>query len=295
MRRSKEFFDGYECMKAMMNTLPRRAVLMACGAVMAGLACAPAAGAESVYLFGVVPQFEQRKLFATWKPIVEELAQRSGLRLQLATTLTVPDFEKELSDGKYDFVYANPYHILHEIQGQGYIPLVRDKEPLRGILVVKKDSPLRSPAELGGKELAVPSFNALGASLLIRTDLLHIFQVKPQIINAKNHTSVYMNVAAGVYAAGGGVEKTLRGQAPSLQDQLRVLYTTRDMPSHPIAAHPRVTARARELLQKTILDWGQTPAGKHLLQEVPMTDVISTTMKDYLPMLKWGLDEFWVK
>lgn len=278
----------------MMKKRFQRMLMLAFSAASLCLA-ATAASAETVYLFGVVPQFEQRKLFASWKPIIDELEQRSGIKLQFAATLTVPEFEKELSAGKYDFVYANPYHILREVPAQGYIPLVRDKEPLRGILVVRKDSPLRSPAELAGKELAIPSFNALGASLLIRADLQHVFQVKPQVVNAKNHSSVYMNVAAGVSAAGGGVEKTLREQTQTLQDQLRVLYTTRDMPSHPIAAHPRVPAPLREQIQKALLDMGQSANGKRLLEEVPMTEVVPTTIKDYLPMLKWGLDEFWVK
>jgi phosphonate transport system substrate-binding protein len=69
--------------------------------------------AES-YTFGVVPQYDQRKLFAIWKPIVEELSKRSGLTLNLVATLTVPEFERELGKGSFDIVYANPYHILRE-------------------------------------------------------------------------------------------------------------------------------------------------------------------------------------
>ena len=52
-----------------------------------------AAAATNTYTFAVVPQFEQRKLFAIWKPIVDEVAQRSGLSLKLVATLSVPEFE----------------------------------------------------------------------------------------------------------------------------------------------------------------------------------------------------------
>ncbi|MDP1524343.1 MAG: phosphate/phosphite/phosphonate ABC transporter substrate-binding protein [Rhodocyclaceae bacterium] len=251
------------------------------------------AQAADAYTFGVVPQYEQRKLFVIWKPIVEELSKRSGLTLNLVATLTVPEFERELAKGNFDIVYANPYHILRESSRQGYVPLVRDKEPLRGILVVRKDSPVKNVAELNGQTLAIPSFNAVGASLLIRADLEHLFQVKMTPLNVKTHTSVYLNVATGLVPAGGGVEKTFNEQAQKLQDQLRVLYTTREMPSHPVAAHPRIPAADRSKIQRAFLDLAATEAGRALLAKVPITEAIPTTIKDYLPMRAWGLDAYW--
>lgn len=246
------------------------------------------------YNFGVVPQFEQRKLFAIWKPIVDELSKRSGLTLNLVATLTVPEFERELGKGSYDVVYANPYHILRESSRQGYVPLVRDKEALRGILVVHKDSPIKAPGELNGQSLAIPSFNAVGASLLIRADLEHLFKAKMTPVNVKTHSSVYLNVAAGLIPAGGGVEKTFQEQDPKVQSQLRVLYTTREMPSHPVAAHPRMSVADREKIQRALLDLAATESGRALLSEVPIANAIPASMKDYLPMRTWGLDAFWV-
>lgn len=253
---------------------------------------APARASTSITL-GVVPQFEQRKLFATWKPIVDELSQRTGLEVKLAVTLTVQEFEQELEKGSFDFVYANPYHILKVSTSQGYIPLVRDREPLHGILVVRRDSPLRKVEELAGKTLAVPSPNALGASLLIQADLQHVFKTQMSLLNVRTHSSVYLHVLNGLADAGGGVEKTLSEQDPSVRDALRVLYTTRPMPSHPIAAHPRIARQIREKMQKALLEMGNTPSGKGLLDDVPMPYPEKTTLDDYLPMRQWGLDTYW--
>lgn len=260
------------------------------------LACLLAfpARAEESYTFAVIPQFEQRKLFATWKPIVDELSRRTGIKLKLVATLSVSEFERELSRGSYDFVYANPYHILRELTRQGYMPLVRDQSPLRGILVVRKDSPLKSPAELNGEKLAIPSYNALGASLLLQADLAQVFKATPKLVNVKTHSSVYLQVASGQLAAGGGVEKTLQEQDKAVQDMLRVLYTTREMPSHPVAAHPRVPVKVRQAVQQALLAMSQSEDGQKMLLHVPMQKVISTSMQDYLPMRQWGLDTYWV-
>ena len=205
---------------------------------------------DEVFTFAVVPQFEQRKLFGIWKPIIDELSRRTGLQLKLVATLTVPEFECELSTGTFDFIYANPYHIMRESKRQGYIPLVRDDIPLQGILLVAKTSPVRNVKELDGKTLAIPSPNAFGASLLIRADLEHIFHIRMMALNVKTHSSVYLKVATGAVDAGGGVQKTFEAQDPAVRDALRILYTTRSMPSHPIAAHPRVPKAAREAIRK---------------------------------------------
>ncbi len=272
----------------------RRAIAASFLILMGMLGSAPARAEES-YTFAVVPQFEQRKLFGIWKPIVDELSKRTGMRLNLVATLTVPAFEHELEKGSYDFVYANPYHILRVSESQGYLPLVRDALPLRGILVVRKDDPIRSPAELNGKALAIPSPNALGASLLLRADLEHVYRAKVDMLNVRTHSSVYLNVLTGVAVAGGGVEKTLQEQDKAIQDGLRILYTTREMPSHPIAAHPRVGADKRERVRKALLEMAGTASGAKLLEEVPMRKMVSTTLDDYVVMKKWGLEKYWVQ
>ena len=253
------------------------------------------ARADEAYSFAVVPQFPPRQLFEVWTPIIEELGRRTGLKLELKTTLTVPEFEQGLSTGSFDFAYANPYHILRESRRQGYLPLVRDSVPLTGILVVSRDSPVRTPAELDGKTLAVPSPNAVGAALLMRADLELVFHVHMQVVSVKTHSSVYLNVASGLADAGGGVQKSLEQQDEAVRGALRVIYTTRAMPSHPVAAHPRVPAAAREAVRRALLDMAATPQGRALLARVPMTQPVAASIDDYQVMRPWGLDKYWVE
>lgn len=266
------------------------AALLLLAAIAAGGA---RASGDPGYAFAVVPQFSQRQLFSIWNPIVEEVARRSGVRLNLITTLTVPEFERGLSHGSFDFAYANPYHILRESGRQGYIPLVRDDVPLNGILVVPRDSPLQSPRELDGRTLAVPSPNALGASLLMQADLEQVFHVRVKMLNVKTHSSVYLAVANGLADAGGGVQKTLEERDDHVRAALRILYTTRDMPSHPVAAHPRVPAKVRAAVRAALLELAGTPEGRSLLAKVPMTRPVAASIDDYTPMRAWGLEKYW--
>lgn len=251
------------------------------------------AATEKTYTFGVVPQFEQRKLYATWKPLIDELEKRTGLKFNLVTTLKIQDFEKAIARGEFDFIYVNPYHVVQVHDAQGYIPLVADKVPVRGIVVVRKDGPIKKLEDLNGKTVAFPSPNALGASLLVRADLEQVYHTTVSPIYVTTHSSVYLHVAKDLAAAGGGVEKTLQEQDESIRSQLRVIYTTRSCPSHPVAAHPRVPKADREKVRKALLAMRETPEGKAMLQKVPAEQLIPVSYDDYAIMRDWGLEKYW--
>lgn len=251
-------------------------------------------GPKEVYTFGVVPQLQQRKLFRTWRPILDELQRRTGLKFRLVGTPKIPTFEKQFLSGDFDFAYMNPYHVIQAFDSQGYVPLVRDGgRTLKGVIVVPKDSPITSPAELAGKEMAFPSANALGASMLVRADLLRRFNVTVKPRYVQTHSSVYLHVANHLVDAGGGVYSTLQAQAPQVKDAVRVIYTTIGMPPHPVAAHPRVPAAQRKSVRQAFLDLAATPAGASMLAEVPMLSPVATSIEDYEVIETLGLKAFY--
>jgi phosphonate transport system substrate-binding protein len=276
----------------------RRAILAGVRCAVLALLCVasaagPAARAEEPLVFAVVPQFEQRKLFAIWRPIVEELTRRTGVPLRLEATLGVPEFEAAISAGKFDFVYTNPYHVFRERRRQGYLPLVRDAVPLHGIVVVSRDSPIRDVKELSGKVLAVPSPNSFGACLLVRAELEREHGVHVQVLATKTHSSAYLHVATGLAPAAGGVDKTLREQPAEVRDALRILFRTRDVASHPVAAHPRVPAETRRAVQRALLDMAATPEGAALLAKVPLERTVEARHADYDAYAALRLEELW--
>jgi phosphonate transport system substrate-binding protein len=260
------------------------------------VACLPSlALAAGTYSFAVVPQFERRKVFAIWKPVLDEVQRRSGVPLELVTTLSVNEFGLAMAQGQYDFVYTNPYYIVKFEASQGYVPLVRDSKPIRGVVVVARNSPLQRPEDLQGKTLVVPTLNALGASLMVQADLANLFQVTVQARDGKSHTSAYYQVLNGLADAAGGVQKTLQEQEPAVRDGLRIIYTTRDLPSHPVAAHPRVPRTTQEAVRKAWLDMAADPAAQAMLARIPMERPVATGRQDYQPVTRLGLERYWIE
>lgn len=252
--------------------------------------------AQTEYKFGVVPQFEPRKLSAVWSPILTELEKRTGFRLVMTGSARIPEFEGEFEAGRYDFAYMNPYHAVRAARSQNYEPLVREgAEKLYGILVTAKDGPIGKIDDLAGKSIAFPAPNALGASLLMRADLERQARIRFTPIWAQTHTSAYLNAALGKADAAGGVMATLKQQPQHIQDKLKIIYETRRVAPHPVVAHPRVPPADREKLRQAFLDLGATPEGRALLAKVPIQQVVPAKPADYLEIVSWGLDHYYTK
>lgn len=245
------------------------------------------------YTVGVVPQFEASRLHAIWRPILDQLEQRTGLRFKLRGSPSIPEFEREFVQGNFDFAYMNPYHLVMANKAAGYVPLIRDTgRQLYGVLVVRKDSEITDPRQLQDQPVAFPSPNALGASLQMRQELFDLFGVTTKSSYVKTHDSVYLNVLLGEAVAGGGVQKTLNRQKPQYRDALRVIHTTTKVAPHPLAALPGVPEADRLAVQNALLDLGKSEEGKALLQKIPIRQVGKATMQDYEPLKQMGLERF---
>ncbi len=265
------------------------------GAVILMSLPVPVKAGDKLYSVGIVPQFEVRRLYRIWRPILDQLEERTGLRFQIVGSPTIPSFETEFMSGIFDFAYMNPYHIMLASEAEGYIPLVRDVgRTLHGVLVVRKDSGIEKITDLQNKKVAFPAPNALGASLQMRQELADKFDIQIKPLYVKTHDSVYMNVVLGQAAAGGGVQKTLDRQLPEIRDLLQVIHRTTPVSPHPLAAHPRVPAEIRDQVRDALLAMGKSDAGRQLLTQVPIRQIGSATMQDYAPLKRMELERFYV-
>jgi len=270
----------------------RRVLILCCLLLGSTLAVAE----QVVYSFGVVPQFESRVLFSIWQPVLQELEQRTGLKFRLVGSPKIPVFEKSFIAGEFDFAYTNPFHLYLTEGIQDYIPLIRDgSRMLQGIVVVKKDSPYQKLAELQNKTIAFPSVNALGASLAVRATFTDAGLTAYKPLYVQTHSSVYLHVATGLTDAGGGVLSTLQAQPESLQQHIRIIQSATGIPTHPVAAHPRVPAEHRELVQKAFLAMSKTAKGKQMMDRIPMYEPVRTDMTTYEGISGMGFEKYYIK
>lgn len=229
--------------------------------------------AAQEYSFGIVPQASGSKLSKLWSPIMKYLEEHTDIDLRFSTTRNINSFEQRMESGKYDFVYMNPYHYIKYSQTQGYSAFAKAKKiKLKGIIVVKKDSPYRTIKDLADTEMAFPSGGAFAANLVPRA-VLAKSDIPFSSKYVSSHDSVYRNIARGRYPAGGGVMRTFNSTSAEYRDQLRVLWTSDGYTPHAFAAHPRVSQSLVDKLQKALLDMEQDPKGKELLKSLNLNGI----------------------
>lgn len=270
--------------------------LIACLAWLAW--CLPAAAQTAqaerpTYTVAVVPQFQAADIHRTWSPLLARLGEELGVTLVLKLAPDIPRFEEDVVAGGPDFVYLNPYHQVRAHRAQNYRPLVRDSTLLTGIVVVRRDDPIRDVRALDGKTLAFPAPNAFGASLLIRAHLAEQTRIQITPNYAKTHTNAYRQTLLGKSAATGGLRATLEREPQEVRDALRILLETPGAAPHPLSAHPRVPAALQTSLQQAWLRLAKEAAMQPSFRDIPMPrPVAADHQRDYGPVERLKLDRY---
>jgi phosphonate transport system substrate-binding protein len=214
----------------------------------------------NVLTLGVVPQQSPADIERNWSGLARYLETRLGKTVLIKTASSIPEFERRCGRGLYDIAYMNPYHLTVFCERPGYRAMVKqNNKSIIGILVVRKDSPfapIDSPQSVNlkkfqGKKVAFPSPAAFAASLLTRAEFKRQnVDIIPHYV--LSHDSVYQNVKDGHFLVGGGVIRTLKSMPPDVQDELRILWTSKPYTPHALAAHPRLSDQEFKRIQSAL-------------------------------------------
>lgn len=257
------------------------------------LAFLPLNANSETYTIGVVPQFEAREIADIWGHVASTLRNNTVYDFEFAGSANIPDFEKKFQNGDFDFIYSNPYHALMAYQQQGYVPIIRDgSRMLKGILVARIDSEIHSISDLDGALISFPAPNALGASLMTRSDMTLKHKITYTEEYVKTHSSAYLNVFLKESDAAGGVMSSYKKLDDDISSKLKIIYETAGVPPHPISAHPRVPAEVIDSVSKTMQNFAEFSNGEKTLSRIPMFEPVATSMEEYIGLEDLALENF---
>ncbi len=247
------------------------------------------------YVLAVPTQLSPVEMHSNWAPFVERLSEETGADIRLKVYETISQYEAEVMMGTPDFVFMNPYLAIKTRKRQGYIPLIRDKALLVGILVVSKDSPVNSVKDLDGKEIAFPTPNAFLASLYMRALLQEKGKIRFAPRYVMSHSNVYRSVILGKTAAGGGVNKSLDTEPEEVKSQLRVIFRTPEHAPHPFCGHTRVPQALRRSVVDAIMRLAADKGNLDMMKKVQMASPVEANYeRDYQPLEKLNLEKYFV-
>lgn len=257
--------------------MQKRQRIAAIGLAFLGLCAAGASwGAARELTIGIVPQMSSWALARRWTPVLEAWSRASGYAITLRTAPTITQFEQRVAQGDYDLVYLNPADYLRD-RGR-YQAFARGRGWLRGILVVRRGGPIYNVEGLRGQILAFPARHALAASMEPRR-FLRAAHIPFRARYVGSHDSVYRGVALGLFAGGGGIERTYALLTPRVRRRLRVIWRGAKTLSHPFAARRDIPVAVVRRLTAALL---HLPASvEPALKRLGFTGFLPTTDREY--------------
>ncbi|WP_165973783.1 phosphate/phosphite/phosphonate ABC transporter substrate-binding protein [Paucimonas lemoignei] len=233
---------------------------------MAGLAAPVQAGqAETpAFIFGVISPRSAVITAQYWNPILRYLTRQSGVPLKLKVAKSSPELAAMIQHGELHFIYSN-YQFAPGNDGAGYIVIARPlASPSRGQIVVSTNSPYTSLEQLQGREVAFPSKVAFTGFQVPMDALLRAgIHVKPRF--AGTIEGALGQMLSGRAAAAGVSAVIANAYAERQNVSYRVLWSSEEYPTVPIAVHPAVPKEKVDAVRTALLSMSERFEGREIL------------------------------
>jgi phosphonate transport system substrate-binding protein len=238
---------------------------------------APEAAKE--YIFGIHPLHNPIRLLEIYGPLIDYLNRNiPNAKFKLEASRNYDEFDKKLYARKFDFALPNPYQTLNSLRhGYHAIAKMGDDHKFTGVVLIRRDSGIKEPADLKGKKVSYPARTALAATMMPQYFFqTHGLDVNRDIENlyVGSQESSIMNVYLGTVAA--GVTWPLPWEAfqkehPNKAAELELKWETEPLINNGVVARDDVPAALAKEVAHLLDTLHTTTEGKVILARMPLS------------------------
>lgn len=233
------------------------------------LAWPAAMAADDGLRFGVFPSLAARVIVEGYQPLANGLAGSIGQPVNLESTPDFITFHKRTMAGEYDLVLTAPHLAWLAWKEGEYRPLLSYTEPVRGLLIVRADSPYRQLADLRGKTIAMPDPLAIvfiRMKKIIEKEGL-VLGRELTVIETGSHTNAATHVNERQADAAVLGRQAFQRLPPELRDNMRVIAETPAIPGQIFLVHARIAPARQRAIGRAIEQFTRTGAGVEFLRK----------------------------
>lgn len=250
----------------------------------------PALKRERVeYVFAVHPLHNAHKYFEIYQPLIDYINRNTAeLSLRLVSSKDYTHFEEQLFSRKYHFALPNPYQsVLARRVGYTIFGKMGDDDQFCGIIVVRKESRIRSVDDLRGKPISFPSATALAASMMPKYFLkMNGLDVERDAVcrYVGSQESSIMNVYLGKTIAGctwPAPWELFSKEHPEVFNELTIQWKTDPLINNGLLVRNDVPAAHRAVVARLLFGLHTHPEGKALLQRIPLSQYEVISQQEY--------------
>ena len=195
----------------------------------------------------------------TFAGIIAHINSSPEFEFEITSYPTYEESYAALKSKKVDLMLVGAVLYVEARQETGVVPIVAEGSAVRSMIVVKKDSPIKSAKELKGKSFAF-GYDGSTSTHLIPLLLLSKNLVKQpdlgkiQFIGA-DQDKIVAKVLSGEVDAGGIVESIFEKH----KDKVRALETSDPFPGGPLVARKEMQAATIDALRKLFTSYKPIP------------------------------------
>lgn len=238
------------------------------GALLA-LSIAHGQSGNAGYRFSPVNQFDINLTAAYWNPIIQYVAEKSGVKMSLKIGRTSADTTAYVLTQEVEFVFSN--HLFSPEREQlGWKVFGRRQMPaIQGQIVVPADSPITDLAQLKGEEVAFPGPEAFIAYKVPYAQLLNR-GIDVKVVFGGNQNGALAQLFAGKVKAVGGNSQLIEGYAKRENKKFRVLWTSEPFHDLALMVSGKVPEKDAQAVAQAFLNMHKDPAGRDILHQTSL-------------------------
>lgn len=226
------------------------------------------------YSFGVPPLRNAVRLFEAFEPIMDEInrgAQKFRVKLETAKDYTT--YEIKVRDRKLAFAILNP-HVVIAAERLGYRIIGRTGDKVRGVVVVRRNSMIRTVRDLKWAPISFGSRTDLPGTLMPKAFLLQSGlnvekRTQPRYVGSQE--SALMNVHFGRSAAAcvsASSWETFRRGQPGIAEELRVRWTTEPLVGLGVLVRRDVPQEDVRAVSEVLFSLHRSEPGRRILESI---------------------------
>ncbi|HLP78471.1 MAG TPA: PhnD/SsuA/transferrin family substrate-binding protein [Candidatus Paceibacterota bacterium] len=242
-----------------------------------------------VYRFAVHPLYNPAKLTEAYRPLIDYLNEHlRGAHLVLEASRDYGNFEEKFGARKPEFLLPNPWQTLQASKvGYRVIAMAGDPQDFKGIIIVRRDSPVKTPADLKGKAVSYPSATALAACVMPQYFFhSHGINVNSEIENryVGSQESSIMNAYLGLTVAGATWPPPWRAfqkEYPEKAAELKVVWETESLINNSVMVRDDVPAEVADQVRTLLVGLNEAAGGGEILARMETARFLAASNENY--------------
>jgi phosphonate transport system substrate-binding protein len=253
---------------------------------------------EKVLRIGLVPFETGEELLRNVQPLLDVIEKGMGVEVRPSVAADYTGVVEALKSKQLDAAFLSPASYVLAQQEAGVKIIVKSQRNgspyYYGAIIVRQDSPIRTVKDLKGHTFSFGDPISTTGHIFARKLMLEA-GLKPdtdldKVIYSGSHDATILAVLNGKVDAGATYADDNKGRSsawsrflsPEDVKKIRVVQYTEAIPSDSICVSKELPEEQAQRLQKTILDYSQSPEGAALIKKLYHFDgYVAATDADY--------------